>query len=72
MIRESTQGKLTVEILRERVWLWEGKEDRAHCWYLIVRREIGSRKEIKYSLSNASETTSVQRLAFMRGQLLLC
>jgi SRSO17 transposase len=67
-IREGTQGKIWVEILHKRVWLWDGKEEAAHYWHLIVRRETGARKEIKYSLSNAPETTRTQRLAFMQGQ----
>jgi len=67
-IRESTRGTLYVYILQERVWVWDGEEEEAHCWHLIVRREIDSPKEIKYSLSNASEETSVERLAFMQGQ----
>ena len=67
-IRESTQGTLYAYILRERVWFWDGEEEEAHCWHLIVRREIDSPEEIKYSLSNASEETSIERLAFMQGQ----
>jgi len=67
-IRESTQGTLYAYILHQRVWVWDGEEEEAHCWHLIVRREIDSPKEIKYSLSNASEETSVERLAFMQGQ----
>jgi SRSO17 transposase len=67
-IRETTQGTLSAYILQERVWVWDGEEEEAHCWHLIVRREIDSPKEIKYSLSNASEETSVERLAFMQGQ----
>jgi SRSO17 transposase len=67
-IRESTQGTLYAYILHQRVWVWDGEEEEVHCWHLIVRREIDSPKEIKYSLSNASEETSVERLAFMQGQ----
>lgn len=67
-IRESTRGTLSAYILQGRVWVWDGGEEEAHCWHLIVRREIDSPKEIKYSLSNASEETSVERLAFMQGQ----
>jgi len=67
-LRESTKGTLVVEVLHRCVWLWDGKEAQAHCWHLIVRREIGSPKEIKYTLSNAPETTTLERLAFMQGQ----
>ncbi|PXF54732.1 MAG: hypothetical protein C4B59_17750 [Candidatus Methanogaster sp.] len=67
-IRESTRGTLSAYILQGRVWVWDGEEEEAHCWHLIVRREIDSPKEIKYSLSNASKDSSVERLAFMQGQ----
>jgi len=67
-IREGSQGKIWVEILHKRVWVWDGQEERAHLWHLIVRREIGAPKEIKYTLSNAPETTTTERLAFMQGQ----
>ncbi|PXF58631.1 MAG: transposase [Candidatus Methanogaster sp.] len=67
-IRETTQGTLYAYILQERVWVWDGEEEEAHCWHLIIRLEIDSPKEIKYSLSNASKDSSVERLAFMQGQ----
>lgn len=67
-LRESTKGQLRVDILHRRVWLWDGREAEARHWHLIVRREIGSPTEIKYSLSNAPEDTSPLRLAQMQGQ----
>lgn len=67
-LRESTKGTLAVEVLHRRVWLWDGEESSAHCWHLIVRREIGAPREIKYSLSNAPEATTTARLAFQQGQ----
>ena len=67
-LRDSTKGELRVEVLHRRVWLWDGKEAQARHWHLIVRREIKARDEIKYSLSNAPEHTSLQRLAQMQGQ----
>jgi len=67
-IREGTQGKIWVEILHKRVWVWDGQEERSHCWHLIVRRETAAPKEIKYSLSNAPDSTTTERLAFMQGQ----
>ena len=68
VIRESTKGSLSVEILHRRIWLWDGEESSAQYWHLIVRREIGSPREIKYSLSNAPEATMIERLAFMQAQ----
>lgn len=67
-IREGTRGKVLVEVLQKRVWLWDGKEETARCWHLIVRRELDARDEIKYSLSNAGESETLERLAFMQGQ----
>jgi hypothetical protein len=67
-LRESTKGTLAVEVLHRRVWLWDGEESSAPCWRLVVRREMGSPQEIKYSLSNAPEATTSERLAFQQGQ----
>jgi len=67
-LRDSTKGKLRVDVLHRRVWSWDGREAQTRCWHLLVRREINSRDEIKYSLSNAPEDTPVLRLAKMQGQ----
>lgn len=67
-VRRSTQGELRVEALRCRVWVREDKQTQARCWQLIVTREIGMPETTKYSLSNASDRTSVQRMAFMQRQ----
>ena len=67
-LRDSTRGKLMVEALHQRVWLWDGEEAAAHCWHLIVRREIGARDTIKFTLSDAAPETSLGRLAIMQGQ----
>ena len=67
-LRDGTQGPLRVEILHPRVWVWDGQETRARHWHLIVRREVETPTEIKYSLSNAPADTRMSRLAFMQGQ----
>jgi len=67
-LRDSTKGVLFADILHRRVWLWDGEEKQAHCWHLIVRREVNAPEEIKYSLSNAPANTPLSRLAFMQGQ----
>ena len=66
-LRDTTKGKLQVDILHQRVWLWDGEEKQAQHWHLVVRREVKSSK-IKYSLSNAPESTTVKRLAYMQTQ----
>ena len=35
-VRDTTKGKLSVDILHKRVWLWDGEESKAHCWHLII------------------------------------
>ncbi len=65
--RDTTKGKLLVDILHKRVWLWDGKEHKALCWHLVIRREVGASK-IKYSLSNAHEETSLERFVYMQAQ----
>jgi SRSO17 transposase len=67
-LRDGAKGKLQVEALHQRVWLWDGKEAQGHHWTLIVRREVKRHDEIKYSLSNAPRHTGLQRLAQMQGQ----
>jgi SRSO17 transposase len=67
-LRDSTRGKLWVDIAHRRVWLWDGEEAAPRCWHLIARREVGSPKTIKYTLSNAPADTPVLRLAQMQGQ----
>ena len=67
-LRESTKGKLRVQILHRRVWLWDKKEAKARHWHLIVRREPNSPETLKYTLSNAPEATSTHQLAKMQGQ----
>ena len=68
VLRDSANGKLKVDILHQLVWLWDGVEEKAHRWHLIVRREIDSPETIKYTLSNAKEEMSTIRLAKMQAQ----
>ncbi len=68
VLRDCTRGQLRVDIAHRRVWLWDGEEAAPRCWHLIVRREVGSVKTIKYTLSNAPVDTPLLRLAQMQGQ----
>jgi SRSO17 transposase len=61
-------GDLRVEVIHRHVWLWDKHGPSAHRWHLIVRREAHSPATIKYSLSNADEQTSVNKLAQMQAQ----
>jgi hypothetical protein len=48
--------------------LRDGNEAQAHGWHLLVRREVGAPEQVQYTLSNAPETTTTQRLTFQQGQ----
>ena len=67
-LRDSTRGPVRVDIAHRRVWVWDGEEAAARCWHLVLRREVGAPKKIKYSLSNAAADTSLERLAQMQGE----
>src|SRR5690349_18360724 len=67
ILRDSTRGPLQVDIAHRRVWVWDGAEAAARCWHLVVRREVGAPKRIKYSLSNAPPDTKLERLAQRQG-----
>ncbi len=66
-VRDTTKGKLLVDVLHKLVWLWDGEEPEANCWHLVVRREVEGHK-VKFSLSNAPENTPLERLIFMQAQ----
>ena len=67
-LRQSTKGPVQVEVMARRVWAWDREEEEARSWWLVVRRDPQTKGELKYSLSNAPEDTSWQRLAYMQGQ----
>ena len=67
-VRATTKGLLRVEILHHTVWLWDGEEEKAHEWRLLIRREVGSPGTLKYVLSNAGPDVTTDRLAFMQAQ----
>lgn len=67
-VRHSSQGELRVQALRRSVWLLEGKDVQPRHWQLVVTREEAKPETVKYSLSNAPASTSLQRLAYMQRQ----
>ncbi|WP_419638770.1 IS701 family transposase, partial [Thiolapillus sp.] len=66
-LRQGEKGRLRAEYLHTRVWVWDGKEEQARCWRLLVRRECGAKSPSHYVLSNADEI-DVSRLARMQGR----
>lgn len=68
-IRDSAKGRLTVEVQTLRVWVSDSNLWKGRCYHLIIRRQRGANQtKIKYSLSNAAPSTSIEDLAFMQGQ----
>ena len=67
-LRGGEKGPMDIEVLHQRVWLWDKQSSTARQWHLLVRREPDSPQTLKYSLSNAPVRTSVVRLARMQSQ----
>jgi SRSO17 transposase len=67
-VRDSTKGEIKVEIHEQRVYLWDEKEVHPRSWRLIITRDHATKKDIKYSLTNAYEFTPKARLAYMQRQ----
>ncbi len=61
-VREGEKGEVVAEDRKQRVWLWDGAEQRARCGHLLVRRESDGSK-LKFCLSNAKPEASLRRLA---------
>jgi SRSO17 transposase len=67
-LREGEKGLLTAEYLHSHVWVWDGAEEKARHWHLLVRREIGANEVTHYCLSNAPLDTPIQELARVQAQ----
>ena len=67
-VRPGTKGEVRVAALHGRVWLWDGREETARFWHVVVIREVSSPETIKYVLSNAAAETSLARLVQMQRQ----
>ena len=68
LVRNSTKGFISARVLHRNVWLWDGQEQQAHQWHLVVSDSDLSKNKRKNSLSNAPSDTPIQRLVYMQGQ----
>ena len=59
---------MVADYLHTQVWVWDGEEEKARCWHLLVRREVGADSISHYCLSNAPLDTSWQELARVQAQ----
>ena len=67
-LRDTTRGKLKVSAWKQAVYIWEEGSSEVHKWQLVATRTPGSYSDIKISISNAPETTTLKRLAWMQRQ----
>jgi SRSO17 transposase len=54
-VRHSTAGILQVRAMHRRAWFWDGEEQEAKQWTLLVVQESGPEGKISYALTNAAE-----------------
>lgn len=67
-VRNSTKGLIQVDLHERCVYIWDEKERCPRRWKLVVTRDHATKKDIKYSLTNAHEFTPKARLAYMQRQ----
>lgn len=67
-IRESTKGKLVYDFLHTTAWIRVSHEKVYREIRLLVRRNHETKDDIKFSVSNAPDSISLERLAYMQGQ----
>jgi len=67
-LREGEKGLWLPDYLHAHVWVWDGEEDQARCWHLLVRREVGANSISHYCLSNAPLDTPWQELARVQAE----
>lgn len=65
-LRNSTKGALIAKLWVMPVWQWESDDHRARRRWLVVRQEQDG--AFKYSLSNAAQQVSWERLGYMQAQ----
>ena len=67
-LRKTSRGPLKVRALRVPVYVWDGESPEAKRYFLVATETLGKKPETKISLSNAAETTALQKLAWMQYQ----
>jgi len=68
MDRHSSQGFIISRVVHREIKLWDGEEQQAHKWHLLVSDTNLSKNNRKYSLSNAPSETPLQRLVNIQSQ----
>lgn len=67
-LRDTTRGRLKVLAWKQPVYVWDERSAEVHRWHLVATRTPGSYSDVKISITNAPETTTLKRLAWMQRQ----
>jgi len=67
-LRDTTRGKLKVSAWKQPVYVWEEGSSEVHRWQLVATRTPGSYSDIKISITNTPDTTTLKHLAWMQRQ----
>jgi SRSO17 transposase len=68
-IRDTTKGKLYLNVYKQEVWTWDRKEARARKRTLIITKTTEKKPKIKYSFSNGElDKYSHQQYAYFVAQ----
>lgn len=65
-VRDGEKGEIVADFLHTRVFAWDGTENTARHWHLLVRREPDG-VTLKFCLSNAKENASLRHLVSMQS-----
>jgi hypothetical protein len=65
-LRDGAKGPLVFEFARVRVWAMRHKKPGPPIW-LVIRRSLAEKPEVKYYVSNADESTPLEALALVTG-----
>src|SRR5690606_3569924 len=66
-IRHGTKGKIKAKLLKKHVWIWDKKSQAYFKWQLIARQNLDG-TDLKLSISNAPQSTSARKLAYIQSQ----
>ncbi len=67
-LRNTTRGKLKVSVCKQPVYVWDKGSSEVYRWQLMATKTPGSYSDIKISITNAPEKTTLKRLAWMQRQ----
>ncbi len=68
VLRKTTRGILMVRACRVKVYVWDGESDNVKFWTLIVTKSLDDNSDVKISLSNVTQGTTLKQLGWMQRQ----